>query len=419
MSETLPCNEDFQLALLHIILTDKQAVNKLQRFQAIDNLFEDDLSKTLVQIVFGFVEKYNNLPNFNQIINELENKGHLNVDRAVRMATELEVSSPEYYTDKISDYIYEKEFRSHVLKTANFLDADDFESAQKTLQDIAKLSKQDDAVGINFFENIDHEYTEDTSKIPTTIDALDGCLNGGIGIGELGLIMAPPGTGKSMSLVFLGAQAVLKGYSVVHFTFELSGEKTMMRYEAAFTKIPRMELKQRKSEVITSLNTLKKEKSFSNNLYIAEYPTKSCTSAMLEAHIEDIISANEKPDLIIVDYLDILKWSPSLEKRDGLGENAEQLRRLASKYKVPLWSATQANRASIEKIIFGMENIAESFEKAMVTDIILAICQTKDEVKSNMWRYFVAKNRNGVAGMEIEIEYDLDIVDLNMRNQAI
>ena len=57
------------------------------------------------------------------------------------------------------------------------------------------------------------------------------------------------------------------------------------------------------------------------------------------------------PDLILVDYLDLIMWNRNLDKRDGLGANTEGLRMIAGERKVPIWSATQTNRDAINEII--------------------------------------------------------------------
>lgn len=412
-------DSEFQLTLFALILKDKHVVERLRHFRELPQTFEDDLSQGCVQIALDFYDKYQNIPTYKQLLIELEKKGFLNVQKAIRTAIDLPVDNPDWYVDSIEEYLYHNALSQHIFRINEALDSGDLTKAETLLQKASKLKKPTGETGLNFFENIDHEYLESTLKVTTGIDPLNKCLDGGLGIGELGLVMGPPASGKSMTLCYFGAQAVIHKYNVLHFTFELSGERTMMRYESSFTNIPTNELRHRKGEVVRRLSKLKRVYGFENNLYISGYPTKSTTVPALKSYIEQLMDRGFKPDLIIVDYLDLIKWSSGLEKRDGLGENTEGLRNIAGTYKVPVWSGTQANRASIDKIVFGMENISESFEKAMITDVILTICQTKDEFQANVLRYYIAKNRNNPAGAEIEAQYCFSEVNMNLASQRI
>ena len=81
-------------------------------------------------------------------------------------------------------------------------------------------------------------------------------MDGGLGPGELGVVVAPSGVGKTWILTAIGAEAVRKGLSVVHYTMELSEHYVGARYDTVFTQIPSTELKERKKKLKQKLQIL-------------------------------------------------------------------------------------------------------------------------------------------------------------------
>jgi AAA domain-containing protein len=76
---------------------------------------------------------------------------------------------------------------------------------------------------------------------------LDRSIRGGLGKGHLGVIMAPPGVGKSACLVQLGLDALLRDRPVLHVAVGQSVEHVSARYEALFDALAdRVDLKDRR-----------------------------------------------------------------------------------------------------------------------------------------------------------------------------
>lgn len=419
MPESLQFDNGFQLTLLALILKDENVVVKLKHLEGLSNVFEDDLSKACVDIALNFYKEYANLPTQEQLLFELEKRGHVQVQKAIQAALNVTVKNPLWYAEQVYTFIYHQNLKNNLIKAASALESGDLEKAKSIVHASSKLTQIDSNLGINLFDSIEDPYTEDIRKVSTSIEPLDVALNGGLGIGELGLIMAPPGVGKSMMLCYLGKQAILHNYRVAHLTFELSGERTRMRYEAGLTGIPTNELRIRFDEKCRLLREVNKDGKFNDSLYIIEYPTKACSISKIQTHLDTLADRGFIPDLIIVDYLDIIAWDRGMDKRDGLGANTEGLRMIAGERKIPVWSATQTNREAVNKIVYGMENVAECFEKVMIADIIVTICQTEDEYKNDLWRLFMAKNRGNRKGQEIEVEYNFDILNLNVRSELL
>ena len=84
----------------------------------------------------------------------------------------------------------------------------------------------------------------------------------------------------------------------------------------------------------------------------------------------------------------------------------EELRNMAMELKVPIWTASQANREASNSEIVGLENMSEAYGKAMVADVVLSISRKPNEKATGAGRIFVAKNRAGRDGMLFPMKID-------------
>lgn len=144
---------------------------------------------------------------------------------------------------------------------------------------------------------------------------------------------------NSWGLINVGAHAVKQGLNVVHYTLELNEGYVGQRYDAVLTGIANQNLKFNLDEVESTVSKLK------GNLVIKYYPTKTASCSTIRAHIEKMILIGKKPDIVIVDYADLLRGAVSRkEMRHELESIYEDLRGIAGEYEVPLYTASQANR---------------------------------------------------------------------------
>ena len=94
-------------------------------------------------------------------------------------------------------------------------------------------------------------------------------MDGGLGVGELGVIVAPAGIGKSWTLQSLGAGVLQKKGVVVHYTLELNENYVGLRYDSIFSGVTTANIKFHKEEVQTKIEKL------GGKLLIKYFPTKA------------------------------------------------------------------------------------------------------------------------------------------------
>jgi len=163
---------------------------------------------------------------------------------------------------------------------------------------------------------------------------------------------------------------------------------------------------------------LLKIKDVPGQLIIKEYPTKSASTETLKQHIERLRKKGIEPDMIIVDYADLLRPTrTSAEKRFDLESTYEEMRAIAQIYKCPVWTASQTNRSGLNAEVITMEAISEAFNKCFVADFIFSLSRTVQDKQANKGRMFVAKNRNGPDGLIFPAFVDWSNVNIKVLNR--
>lgn len=272
-----------------------------------------------------------------------------------------------------------------------------------------------DQGGVDFFNNIrdlpSQLYRDKERCISTGFRKLDRLMDGGMDPGTETVFIAPSKFGKSMALINVGFANLLRGRTVVHFTLEISEKKIMKRYAARISRIRDIGRFPKK--------TVKRVKKFQQlhggKLFVKGYPTKTATVETLKSYLYQLQNQKEvKPDVIIVDYGDLLR---SYTYKDKTGDNErfiqgdvfEGLRALAQEFDCALVTASQTNRAAATKPIIRMEDIAESYAKCQVADHIIAICGTEDERKKKRMRLFFAGSREAQTERSVRVRFNWKI----------
>lgn len=233
-------------------------------------------------------------------------------------------------------------------------------------------------------------------KIPTGIFHVDVMLNGGASRGDVGVIIAPPNVGKSMTLVNvgLGATGLVSKGNTAHVTLEITPEVTAKRYAArtAFSWFNKADsIDSYRAKFISQASRL-----LYGDVDIFGAPPGVVSGDDLRRHLDRLGRLDFKVDCLVIDYADEMKLPRGENSFERHGENYRQLKQLAREYDIVVWTASQSNRASLRKLTIDLDDIAESFQKAARADIVLAWCQTPEEEDEHDMRIFCAKNRDGL-----------------------
>ena len=317
----------------------------------------------------------------------------------------IEASDLDYIKDKSLDFHKSQVLKDAIVRSAEILERDGDTDEIKSLIDTAMQAGVERNLGHDYLEDIEERYSE-TARItsPTPWDIINELTQGGLGAGELGVIVAPAGIGKSWVLSAMGAYAISKGLNVIHYTLELNEAYVGLRYDSIFSGVESQNLKYHKDEVIERLDKLE------GNLTIKYYPTKACTVNTLSAHLKKVTTFGTKVDMVLVDYADIMKdINKHTEMRHALGSIYEDLRGLAGEMQIPIWTASQANRSALDEDVIEASKVAESYAKVMTADFVMSLSRKIEDKIGNTGRFHIIKNRFGPDGLTFPAKINTNI----------
>lgn len=307
----------------------------------------------------------------------------------------MESNDLDFVKHEILKFCKNQEIKHAIQESVQLLQNGNYD-AIKTKIDAAMKAGADTDIGHEYKKSVASRYNEASRHTVTTgWDVIDDLMDGGLAPGELGVVMAPAGIGKSWLLINIGANAVRQGKNVIHYTLELNQDYVGQRYDSVITGIGAQNLKHHIDEIENKVQSLQGE------LVIKYYPTKSIGVMGLKAHIEKTIMLGNKPDLVLVDYADLLKINVKKDKHEALEDLYEDLRGMAGEYEIPIWTASQAGRSALEEDIIEADKIASSYGKVMVADFLVSLSRKVEDKLSGTGRGHVIKNRFGPDGITL------------------
>lgn len=266
-------------------------------------------------------------------------------------------------------------------------------------------------MGYNPMDGIDEALEENYRKvIPTGFSRLDKALYGGLGMGELGVIIAPSGVGKSSATTGFAASAATykckdndyRGFKVLHIHFEDEDVNIKRKYYGWLTGVDAIDLS--KPEFKENVKSRLKNELFEEaqmikeNLWCFHLPSGEVTVGRIEQIVKQGIARGFKPDLIIIDYFECLEYD-SADKTDSEwskeGRTMRKLEALAHKYEVGLWVPIQGTKDSFDKEILGLNSGGGSVKKIQIGHVIITLARTQEQKKNHRVTISLEKFRAG------------------------
>jgi replicative DNA helicase len=391
---------EFQIKCISGLVSDKTFIERISDILEPDS-FETDAHKFIVKETISYFLQYKDLPTlavFKVKVDSIENDllKQSVVEQLRLVYQKISDTDLKYIKEQFLEFCKNQKIKNAIMESVDHLKSGQYDKI-KHVVDLAMKAGME--------RNIGHEYMVDIEKrmsmmarktVKTNWTEVDNIMDGGLAGGELGIITACAGSGKSWVLAKMGAEAMRQGKNVLHYTLELNENYVGLRYDACFTGIDFQNIR-------NNIDIVKKKiAEIPGKLIIKYFPIKTVSAHSLKLHAERIQTLGTKIDLIIVDYADILRPSQSDRNSNSYSEAGgiyEELRGVAGELQVPIWSASQSNRAAMDEDIIQANNISDSYRKIMTADFVLSLSRKMSDKQANTARFHVIKNRFGPDGV--------------------
>ena len=391
---------DFQLKCISCLISDRSFIERINDIIEVD-FFESDANKWILKESLAYFNEYKDLPTLtvfkikiDSVSDDVLKKSI--VDNLKLIYQKVNDNDLKFVKEQFLEFCKNQKLKNAIIESADLLEIGQYDKIKHVVDQAMKAGME---------RNIGHDYTEDVEKrmsvmsrncVKTNWTEVDTIMDGGLAGGELGIITACAGSGKSWVLSKLGAEAMKQGKNVVHFTLELNENYVGLRYDACFTGIDFQNIRNNVDIVRQKIADVP------GKLVIKYFPIKTVSAYSLKSHCERLAVLGTKVDMIIVDYADILRPYQSERNSNSYSEAGgiyEELRSIAGELQIPIWTASQSNRSAMEEDIIQANSIADSYRKIMTADFVMSVSRKVTDKVANTARFHIIKNRFGPDGL--------------------
>jgi len=410
----------FQLQLLNQIIVDKDFSRSI--IDVIENnYFENKYFKIIIQMVREYYLKYDHTPSFETL--EQITKSELQQELAskivmdtIKKIKDAPIDGVGFVQEKALKFCKQQELQKVMGQAQKIIDGGEFENYD-TLEELVKTALQvgaKDTSMTDIFSNLDQVLEEDyRHPIPMGIPGIDRLLKGGLAKGEIGVILAPTGVGKSTILTKIANHSFNLGFNVLQVFFEDNPKVIQRKHITLWTKIHPDDLSGKKDEVMKKVKEV--EESMPNKLIMKKLPSDTMTMLQIKNQIRKIISDGIKIDMVVLDYIDCVVPDKNLgDEWKSEGSVMRAFEAMCHEMDLVGWTATQGNRASISSEVVTTDQMGGSIKKAQVGHVIISVAKTLQQKELKLATIAITKSRIGDDGIVFEnCKFDNAMIEID------
>ncbi len=364
--------------------------------------FKDNDIKAIISLITAFYQKRSHCPTTTELksylVTESLRKSFRSVVESFK-SIDKKFNKDELYQNT-EKFIKEKAVYNTMLEVVD-------ECSKRDIDSSAILERFESAcnftltsnLGLEYFTQIDHHINDllrEEKYIQTGWEWLDRRLGGGLlQTGRsLYVFAGQTNVGKSIFLGNVAVNVARQGYTVVLITLEMPEMIYAKRISSQLSQIPIGQLQITTDELRDKVTQLKID-SPNSQLLIKEFPPNTLTANQLSAYLKKLVRQGIDPDLIVLDYVNLMNSPIGSNSYERVKYATEQLRALSYVYECPIVSATQINRSGFDQIDPGMDTISESVGLAATADCIMSIWQEDEDRDLGRIQLGIMKNRFG------------------------
>lgn len=398
----------FQLQLLNQIILDKDFSHSI--IDVIEPThFENKYFKTILQLVKEYYLKYECTPSYetlSQIVkSEFPQELMLKIlNDTIKQIQDAPIEGASFVQEKALKFCKQQELQKAIQKSQKILDNGEFENYEK-LEELFRAAIQIGEGGNKMedvFNNLEDVLNEDfRHPIPLGIEGIDRLLKGGLAKGELGVILAPTGVGKTTILSKIANNAFNHGYNVLQIFFEDNPKVIQRKHFTMWTGIAPDELPFHREEVLEKARIVREE--MTNKLFLKKLPSDQHTMNQIKNMVRKMVADGNKIDLIVLDYIDCVLPDRNLgDEWKSEGSVMRGYEAMCHELGVAGWTATQGNRSSISSEVVTTDQMGGSIKKAQVGHVIISVAKTLQQKEMNLATIAITKSRVGKDGVIFE-----------------
>jgi nucleoside-triphosphatase THEP1 len=371
--------------------------------------FDNEYFRLIIATIKDYFERFEKIPSWSTLetILKVEIKDKITQDYVFEITKEirnLEVEDWEFIQEKALNFCRQQELKKANDKISKIIDNGDFdkyeECAEIMKEALSVGAEKDDGTSIS--EGWDTVLKPDfRHPIPTGISGIDELTDGGLSRGELGVILAPYGVGKTTILTKISNTAYNMGYNVLQIVFEDIPDVIKRKHASCWSGIELNALSEQEENVINVIKDRTSGKE--NDLVIRKFSSEGVTVNHIKSYIRHLISVGFKPDIIILDYIDCVESTRRYnDEWSGEGNVMRGFESMLAEYQMVGWTAVQGNRSSISSDVVTGDQMGGSIKKAQIGHFIMSIARTLTQKESNRATIAVLKSRFGKDGVIFE-----------------
>jgi len=398
----------FQLQLLNQIVVDREFSSSIMDVIE-SSYFDNKYFKIILQMTKEYYVKYESTPNFetldqivkSEISQELVAKIVVDTIKQIKNAPS---EGTLFVQEKALKFCKQQELQKAMDKAQKIINEGDFESYDKVeglVREALQVGERETGI-TDIFANLDTVLDEDfRHPIPIGIPGIDKLLKGGLAKGEIGVILAPTGVGKTTILTKIANTAFNLGYNVLQVFFEDNPKIVQRKHFTLWTGIAPDDLVIHKEEVMSKINEV--HETMKNELILKKLSSDSMTMNQIKNQVRKIIADGTRIDLILLDYIDcVLPESTSKDEWKAEGSVMRGFESMCHELNLVGWTATQGNRSSISSDVVTTDQMGGSIKKAQVGHVIITIAKSLQQKEMNLATIAITKSRIGKDGVVFE-----------------
>ena len=417
--------ETFQLQLLNQVIIDKEFARSI--IDVIElNYFENKYFKLIIQMVKEYYTKYESSPSF-ETLNQIA-KSEIQQELAAKMVLdtvtkvmESPLEGSTYVQEKALKFCKQQELQKVMTKAQKIIDGGEFENydtleemVSKALQ-VGEIDKGTEDVFHNLDEVLNDDYRH---PVPMGIAGIDKLLKGGLAKGEIGVILAPTGVGKSTLLTKIANHGFNLGYNILQIFFEDNPKIIQRKHFTLWTGIAPDDMTNKKEEIMEKVTSIKE--SMTNKLTLKKLPSDTLTMMQIKNQVRKMIAEGNKIDMVLLDYIDCVVPDKNLgDEWKSEGSVMRGFEAMCHELNIVGWTATQGNRSSISSEVVTTDQMGGSIKKAQVGHVIISVAKTLQQKEMKLATIAITKSRIGSDGVVFEnCKFDNELIEIDTESSV-